>query len=82
MRPLLTVDKTEVMDRARALGTYDISIRPFDDCCTLFVPKSPTTRGKKHILEAQEWRLDVEGLIDEAIERTELIELSPGKIRP
>jgi thiamine biosynthesis protein ThiI len=64
------------MDVARELGTYDISIRPFDDCCTLFVPKNPTTRGKMHILEHQERRLDVEELIDEALERTECIELS------
>ena len=77
MRPLLTYDKTQVMDLARNLETYDISIRPFDDCCTLFVPKNPTTRGKGYILEFQERRLDVEALIEEAIERTELIELSP-----
>lgn len=76
MRPLLTYDKSQVMDVARDLGTYDISIRPFDDCCTLFVPKNPTTRGKMHILEHQERRLDVEELIVEALERTECIELS------
>ena len=75
MRPLLTYDKAQVMNAARALGTYEISIRPFDDCCTLFVPKNPTTRGKAHILEHQERRLDVEGLVTEALERTELLEL-------
>ena len=76
MRPLLTYDKSQVMDIARDLGTYEISIRPFDDCCTLFVPKNPTTRGKVHILEKQERRLDVDELIEEAIERTECLELS------
>ena len=76
MRPLLTYDKAQVMDVARALGTYEISIRPFDDCCTLFVPKFPTTRGKAHILAHQERRLDVEGLVTEALERTELLELN------
>ena len=76
MRPLLTYDKSQVMDVARDLGTYEISIRPFDDCCTLFVPKNPTTRGKMHILEYQERRLDVDELIAEALERTECIELS------
>jgi len=78
LRPLLTFDKREVMDEARRIGSYDISIRPFDDCCTLFIPKNPTTRGKLHIIEAQEARLDVEALVAEAIERTETFELSPS----
>ena len=76
MRPLLTYDKTQVMDIARSLGTYEISIRPFDDCCTLFVPRNPTTRGKPYILEHQERRLDVDELVAEALERTECFELS------
>jgi thiamine biosynthesis protein ThiI len=75
MRPLLTYDKSQVMDLARAIDTYDVSIRPFDDCCTLFMPKSPTTRGKAHIIAGQERRLDVDALVEEAIERAELIEL-------
>jgi thiamine biosynthesis protein ThiI len=76
-RPLLTYDKRQVMDLARQIGSYDISIRPFDDCCTLFLPKNPTTRGKLHIIEAQERRLDVDALIAEAIERSERFKLEP-----
>ena len=45
------------MDLAQAIDTYDVSIRPFDDCCTLFMPKSPTARGKAHIIAGQERRL-------------------------
>jgi thiamine biosynthesis protein ThiI len=78
-RPLLTYDKRHVMDAARALGTYEISIRPFDDCCTLFIPKNPTTRGRLRIIEAQERRLDVEALVAEAIERTERFDLAPAQ---
>ena len=77
-RPLLTYDKRHVMDAARELGTYEISIRPFDDCCTLFVPKNPTTRGRLHVIEAQESRLDVDALVEEAIEKTTRFELAPA----
>lgn len=74
-RPLITYDKRQVIDLARQIGSYDISIRPFDDCCTLFLPKNPTTRGKLHIIEAQEGRLEVDALIAEAIERSERFKL-------
>ncbi len=72
MRPLLTYDKRHIMDIARQIGTYDTSILPHDDCCTLFVPKNPTIKGKAAIIEAQEARLDGAALIEEALARTEL----------
>ncbi|MAO85116.1 MAG: tRNA 4-thiouridine(8) synthase ThiI [Myxococcales bacterium] len=75
MRPLLTFDKRQIMDLARQIGTYDTSILPHDDCCTLFVPKNPTIKGKVSVIEAQEARLDVEGLTAAASEHTEIVSL-------
>ena len=72
MRPLLTYDKRHIMDLARRIGTYDTSVLPHDDCCTLFVPKNPTIKGKAAVIEAQEARLDGAALIDEALARTEI----------
>ncbi len=75
LRPLITFDKQEIMALARGIDTYDVSILPHDDCCTLFVPRNPTLRGSNRELEAQEERLEVEALIEEAIEATEVVRL-------
>lgn len=71
LRPLVGFDKHEIIERAEGIGTYDISIRPYDDCCTLFVPERPATKPGIAETEAAERRLDVEGLVQEAVERTE-----------
>lgn len=67
LRPLMTWDKGEVTDRARQIGTYETSILPHDDCCTLFVPDDPVTRGSRGVIEAQESRLDIGGMVDAAL---------------
>ncbi len=51
LRPLCAMDKQEIVDIARKIGTFDISIRPYEDCCTVFVPKHPETKPKKSIIE-------------------------------
>ncbi len=66
-RPLIGFDKTEIMDRAQRIGTYETSILPYEDCCTIFTPKHPTTHPKVERLEESEKALDVDGLIDEAV---------------
>jgi thiamine biosynthesis protein ThiI len=66
LRPLVTYDKVETIDVARRIGTYETSIRPFDDCCSLFVPPHPETRPKLRPVEAVESRLQVEAWADEA----------------
>jgi thiamine biosynthesis protein ThiI len=75
LRPLVTYDKSEVVERARELGTYEVSIRPGEDCCSLFVPAHPVTRGRPETCSAEEERLDVEALVDECVDgtRTELV---------
>ncbi len=69
LRPLIGTDKQEVVDRARQIGTYDISIQPFEDCCTLFQPDHPVTSGKPRIAAEIEADLDVDGLVGAAIEQ-------------
>src|SRR5690625_212958 len=48
IRPLITMDKDDIVQLSRKINTYDISIRPYEDCCTIFVPKSPKTRPKRN----------------------------------
>lgn len=74
-RPLVGMDKVDIMDISRKIGTYDISILPYEDCCTIFVPKHPKTRPRLSDIEESEKALDREGLIEEAIENSEIIEV-------
>ena len=69
MRPLIGLDKTDIMDLAKDIGTYDKSIEPYEDCCTVFLPKHPATKPKLERILASESKLDCEGLIREAIEK-------------
>lgn len=73
-RPLCGMDKQEIIDIARKLGTYDISIRPFEDCCTIFVAKHPETKPKKSIIEKIEQNIEnIDEKIEECIKNTEII---------
>jgi tRNA uracil 4-sulfurtransferase len=63
LRPLIGMDKLEITDQARRLGTFEISIEPDADCCTLFVPKHPATRMSEHEVSALESRLDIARLV-------------------
>ncbi|MEW6032698.1 MAG: tRNA uracil 4-sulfurtransferase ThiI [Bacillota bacterium] len=67
LRPLLALDKEEIIARARQIGTYDISTLPYEDCCTLFVPDHPRTRPSRREAEAAEAGLDVDGLVERAV---------------
>lgn len=75
LRPLVGFDKNEIIERSVKIGTYDTSILPYEDCCTVFLPDYPAIRPKlKDILQEEE-KLDVEGLIKEAFESLEKIQL-------
>jgi tRNA uracil 4-sulfurtransferase len=63
LRPLVGMDKQEIIDQARRIGTYEISSIPDQDCCQLFVPKHPATRARLADVEQDESRLDIEALI-------------------
>ena len=61
------------MDIAREIGTYDTAILPYEDCCTIFVPKHPKTKPQLEAMRKSESVLDVEALVNKAIEETELV---------
>lgn len=72
-RPLIGFDKDEIMDVARRIGTYETSILPYEDCCTVFVPKHPVTKPKLNELRASEAAVDFTEMIEKAIENTEIM---------
>ena len=75
LRPLIGLDKLEIINLAKEYGTYDISILPDQDCCSLFLPKSPTTKAKTQFIEAEEENLAMDNLIQEAIDSIEIIKI-------
>lgn len=78
LRPLSGMDKAEVMELARRIGTYELSILPYEDCCTLFVPRNPKTKPRPEEAEAAEARLDVAGLVEAAVAGTETLRVDPA----
>lgn len=80
LRPLVGMDKIEIIDQARRLGTFETSILPDQDCCTLFVPAHPETRARIEEVEAAEARFDIARMIDDAVRNTEVARFSfPGR---
>mgnify|MGYP002575345122 FL=1 len=75
LRPLIALDKEEIIQTARKIGTFDISIEPFEDCCTVFTPRHPVTSPILEKVLKEEAKLDVEGLCDRAFEKMERVEL-------
>lgn len=63
-RPLISFDKEDIVIKAKEMGTYDVSILPFDDCCTIFLPKTVITKPRLEDIEQEEAKLDMEQLID------------------
>ena len=68
MRPLIAMDKVDIMDIAKEIGTYETSILPYEDCCTVFLPKHPSTKPKLPRILESESHLDVEALVEAALE--------------
>lgn len=64
-RPLIGMDKTEIISIARRIGTFDISIEPYEDCCTIFTPKHPRTKPISTFVEKEESVLDIDALVQE-----------------
>lgn len=78
MRPLIAMDKVDIMDKAMEIGTYEKSIEPYEDCCTVFLPKHPTTKPRLAQIEASEALLDVEGLVNAAVKSEEIVRIDVG----
>lgn len=74
-RPLIGFDKSEIIDIAKKIGTYETSNLPYEDCCTVFTPRHPATKPKMDIILDGESKLDTEALIKAALENTEVIQL-------
>jgi len=75
-RPLIGMDKNEVIERARKIGTFETSILPYEDCCTVFVAKHPKTKPKLEKILKSEELLDIGGLVEKAIADTEIIRIT------
>ncbi len=74
-RPLIGMDKIEIINKAKKIGTYEISSQPYEDCCSLFTPLHPATKARLQDVEFEESKLDSEKLIKEAIGKMEKIEV-------
>jgi thiamine biosynthesis protein ThiI len=79
IRPCVTMDKLEIIDLANKIGTYETSILPFEDCCTIFTPKAPVTKPNLVKCEKMEARFDYDKFIDECIENMESINIYAKK---
>jgi thiamine biosynthesis protein ThiI len=75
LRPVIGMDKEEIVRIARKIGTFETSILPYEDCCTVFTPKHPRTRPKLEDVVQAESVLDVEALVNEAVENIEEVSL-------
>lgn len=77
IRPVVTMDKLEIIDIAQAIDTFEISIQPFEDCCTIFAPDRPKTNPKLKNAEQYEQRMDVEALVERAVAGIIVTEITP-----
>ena len=77
LRPLIGLDKEEIVKIARRIGTFDTSILPYEDCCTVFTPRHPKTKPSVEETREYEAALDVEGLCRRAMENREMIRVKP-----
>jgi thiamine biosynthesis protein ThiI len=75
IRPLVAFDKCETIDIAKKIGTYETSIRPFEDCCTVFLPESPVVRPVLHKVLKEQNKLDFDAILDRAMESIEVVEI-------
>ncbi len=72
-RPLIGFDKQDIMDVAHKIGTYEISIQPYEDCCTVFLPKNPVTKPKIEKVLREEAKLDIDALLNESLQSEEIM---------
>jgi tRNA uracil 4-sulfurtransferase len=77
MRPLIALDKVDIISKAKEIGTFETSIMPYEDCCTVFLPKHPATKPKLEKILESESKLDVEALVEAAVAKTEVIDIKP-----
>lgn len=76
LRPLIAMDKKDIIDISLKMGSYEKSIEPYDDCCSIFAPDNPVTKPKLKYIKMSEEKLDIENLEKDAIENMEIIEIA------
>lgn len=80
-RPLIGFDKQEIIEIAQRIDTYETSILPYEDCCTIFVAKHPETKPKlSNIVKSEEHLTDIENAIQKAVDESEIVKLNLGKV--
>lgn len=80
IRPVAILDKNEIIEIAKKIDTYDISIRPYEDCCTVFVPEHPATNPSLEKCVEFEQNFDFDSLVQQCIDQTEIITVSAGEM--
>ena len=78
IRPVVSMDKNEIIKIAQDIDTFDLSVMPFEDCCTIFAPPSPKTKPRLDKAREYEARLDVVGLMQRALDGIEISEIKVG----
>ena len=73
LRPLLTLDKEDIVKKAKDIGTFEVSIQPYEDCCTIFTPKNPVTEPDFDKVVEYESVFNFDDMVDEAVENIEMI---------
>lgn len=79
IRPVVTMDKTEIIELAEKIDTFELAIQPFEDCCTIFAPPQPKTRPKLDKVQELETRLDIEGMMARALAGLKIEAITPEK---
>ncbi len=79
LRPLVALDKKTIINIANRIGTFDISILPHDDACSMFTPKSPETKAQLEYVQSQCAKLDVDALVQDAIEKMEIVVINDSE---
>lgn len=74
-RPVLAFDKIEIIEIAKQIGTFNTSILPYEDCCTVFLPKNPLIKPKIELVEQEEAKLDIDTLVEESLANLEIIKI-------
>lgn len=75
LRPLIAMDKKDIVDLSKDIGSYEKSIEPFDDCCSIFAPDNPLTKPKLHYIKMSEEKLDIDKLVNQALDTIEIIRI-------
>lgn len=78
-RPLIGMDKVDIISIARRIDTYDLSIQPYEDCCTVFTPRHPRTRPALKAVQQAEEALDVDALIEDCVSRVKITKIEPNR---